>query len=170
MTKVVIIGGGWAGVGAAVAAKNAGADVVVLERTDLLLGTGLVGGIMRNNGRFTATEEAIAMGGGEVFQVVDENCRHKNIEFPGHKHASLYDIATIEPAIERLLQKKGVEFKLSTKVVAVEPGKVVCEADGKKFEIPADKVLLSIGRRAATEGIGLENIGVAAERGDFICR
>ena len=61
--KVVIVGGGWAGSGAAMAAKNAGADeVVVLERTDLLLGTGLVGGIMRNNGRFTATEEAIAMG------------------------------------------------------------------------------------------------------------
>ncbi len=120
MTKVVIIGGGWAGVGAAVAAKNAGADVVVLERTDLLLGTGLVGGIMRNNGRFTATEEAIAMGGGEVFQVVDENCRHKNIEFPGHKHASLYDIATIEPAIEHLLKKKGVEFHLKSRVTDVE--------------------------------------------------
>ena len=51
--KVVIVGGGWAGSGAAMAAKNAGADeVVVLERTDMLLGTGLVGGIMRNNGRF----------------------------------------------------------------------------------------------------------------------
>lgn len=67
MPKVVIVGGGWAGCGAALAARDAGADVVVLERTDCLLGTGLVGGIFRNNGRFTAAEEMIAMGGGRSF-------------------------------------------------------------------------------------------------------
>lgn len=48
----------------ALSAAKAGAQVVLLERTDLLLGTGLVGGIFRNNGRYTAAEEAIAMGGG----------------------------------------------------------------------------------------------------------
>ena len=110
--KVVIVGGGWAGSGAAMAAKNAGADeVVVLERTDMLLGTGLVGGIMRNNGRFTATEEAIAMGANEIFETIDAHCRHKNINFPGHEHASLYDIALIETAIRTMLINKGVEVK-----------------------------------------------------------
>ena len=69
--KVIIVGGGWAGCAAAVSAKKNGADVTLCERTDMLLGTGLVGGIMRNNGRFTATEEAIALGGGEIFQIVD---------------------------------------------------------------------------------------------------
>ena len=64
----------------------------------MLLGTGLVGGIMRNNGRFTATEEMIAMGGGELFNVTDTVARHRNIDFPGHKHASLYDVAKVEPA------------------------------------------------------------------------
>ena len=87
--KVIVVGGGWAGSGAAIAARNAGAEVTVLERTDMLLGTGLVGGIMRNNGRFTATEEMIALGGNEIFETIDQNCRHRNIEFPGHKHASL---------------------------------------------------------------------------------
>ena len=76
MPKVVVIGGGWAGCGSALSAKKAGAEVVLLERTDMLLGTGLVGGIMRNNGRFTATEEMIAMGGGELFQVTDSVARH----------------------------------------------------------------------------------------------
>jgi dihydrolipoamide dehydrogenase len=33
------------------------------------------------------------------------------------------------------------------------------------MEVPADKVLLSIGRRAFTDGLGLENIGVETERG-----
>lgn len=109
--KVVIVGGGWAGSGAAIAAKNAGAEVVVLERTDLLLGTGLVGGIFRNNGRFTATEEAIALGANEIFEAMDNCARHKNIEFPGHKHASLYDIALMEPAICKLLTSKGIEVR-----------------------------------------------------------
>ncbi|MBN3384846.1 FAD-dependent oxidoreductase, partial [Clostridium botulinum] len=52
--KVVVIGGGWAGCAAAISAKKAGADVSIFEKTDLLLGLGNVGGIMRNNGRFTA--------------------------------------------------------------------------------------------------------------------
>jgi len=30
--------------------EKPGADVTLLERTDMLLGTGLVGGIFRNNG------------------------------------------------------------------------------------------------------------------------
>ncbi|MFO7709899.1 MAG: FAD-dependent oxidoreductase, partial [Desulfobacterales bacterium] len=66
MVKVVIVGGGWSGCAAALAARNQGAEVVLIERTDMLLGTGLVGGIMRNNGRFTAAEEMIALGGGDL--------------------------------------------------------------------------------------------------------
>ncbi|HZK55639.1 MAG TPA: FAD-dependent oxidoreductase, partial [Desulfosporosinus sp.] len=93
MTKVVIIGGGWSGCAAAISAAKAGAEVTLLERTDMLLGTGLVGGIMRNNGRFTATEEMIAMGGGDLFKICDKTARHRDIKFPGHDHASLYDIA-----------------------------------------------------------------------------
>ena len=115
--KVVIVGGGWAGTGAAVAAIQAGAKVVILERTDMLLGTGLVGGIMRNNGRFTATEEAIAMGLGDIFHVLDNvTARHKNINFPGHKHANLYDIAKTEPEIKKMLLSKGVTIKMKSRV------------------------------------------------------
>ncbi len=95
--RVVIVGSGWAGSAAAVSARKAGADdVILLERTDSLLGTGLVGGIMRNNGRFTATEEMIQLGGGDLFEVCDQTSRHVNMEFPGHKHASIYDVAHIE--------------------------------------------------------------------------
>ena len=58
---------------AAYMARKQGANVILIERTDSLLGTGLVGGIMRNNGRYTATEEMIAMGGGDIFKIIDEN-------------------------------------------------------------------------------------------------
>lgn len=120
MARVIIAGGGWAGCGAAAAAAKKRVEVVVLERTDMLLGTGLVGGIMRNNGRFTATEEAIALGCGDLFRLTDQETRHKNIEFPGHKHASLYDVATMEPTVKKYLQDQGVELHFQARVTDVE--------------------------------------------------
>ncbi len=80
--KVIVVGAGWAGCAAAISAKKQGAEVVLVERTDMLLGTGLVGGIMRNNGRFTATEEMVAMSGGELFQLTDLNSLHRKSNFP----------------------------------------------------------------------------------------
>ncbi len=62
-------------------------------------------------------------------------------------------------------QKKGVTFNLGCRVTGVQPGKVLYESEGKTYEVPSDKVLLSIGRRAFTEGLGLETIGVETERG-----
>ncbi|HYG59639.1 MAG TPA: FAD-dependent oxidoreductase, partial [Symbiobacteriaceae bacterium] len=120
MARVAVIGGGWAGCGAAVAAAKAGAEEVVLfEKTDLLLGTGLVGGIMRNNGRFTATEEMIALGAGDVLEASDRVARHKDVIFPGHRHATLYDVTKIEPEIKRVLQSYGVKIKLISRVTDV---------------------------------------------------
>ncbi|MEM2738720.1 MAG: FAD-dependent oxidoreductase, partial [Candidatus Bathyarchaeia archaeon] len=112
MPKIVVVGGGWSGCAAALAAAKAGAEAVLLERTDMLLGTGLVGGIFRNNGRFTAAEEAIAMGGGELFRIMDNMARHKNIDFPGHKHASLYDVTNIEPEVRKFLKEMGIKIML----------------------------------------------------------
>lgn len=62
-------------------------------------------------------------------------------------------------------QKKGVEFKLGCKVVEVKEGAVVYESDGKACTVQADKILLSIGRKPATEGLGLEKIAVELNRG-----
>jgi hypothetical protein len=119
MIKVVVVGGGWSGCAAAIASAKAGAQVTLLERTDLLLGTGLVGGIFRNNGRYTAAEEAIAMGGGDLFVAMDAHARHKGISFPGHKHASLYDVTIIEPLVKKILQNYGVEIRLTERVTDV---------------------------------------------------
>jgi hypothetical protein len=140
--KVVIVGGGWAGTAAALAARQAGCEVELFERADMLLGTGLVGGIMRNNGRFTVTEEMLAMGGGDLFRITDETARHRNIEFPGHKHASLYDVSTIEPAVRRALLAAGVQVHLMARVndVAVEDGtmtKVVAAKFGSSETLEA---------------------------------
>ncbi|MFV0517380.1 MAG: FAD-dependent oxidoreductase [Aminipila sp.] len=119
MYKVVVIGGGWSGCAAAIAAKKAGASVTLIEKTDLLLGLGNVGGIMRNNGRFTATEENIALGASELFDITDRCSTHTNIDFPGHKHASLYNVMKVEPQVRRLLKEMGIEIHLTTRAIDV---------------------------------------------------
>lgn len=118
--KIVVVGGGWSGCAAALAAAAAGAEVALLERTDMLLGTGLVGGIMRNNGRHTAAEEMIAMGAGDLFRLADANALHRGIEFPGHRHADLYSVARMEPLVRRHLLAKGVAVHCGLRVTDVE--------------------------------------------------
>ena len=120
MAKVVVIGGGWAGCAAAIAAKKAGADVLILEKTDLLLGLGNVGGIMRNNGRYTACEEAIALGANELFNITDKHAIHTNIDFPGHNHATIYNVTKVEPVVRRMLIDMDIKVKLISRVVNVE--------------------------------------------------
>lgn len=118
--KVIVIGAGWSGIAAAIAAKKAGAEVTLLEKTDLTLGLGNVGGIMRNNGRFTASEELIAMGAGELIEITDGISRHKNIEFPGHKNAWLYDVNKIEPLVRKYTEDLGIDLRLIARVSDIE--------------------------------------------------
>ena len=72
---------------------------------------------------------------------------------------------------QRLMEKQGVSFKLATKVTGVKASKkmqsVTFEpvAGGESQSIEADVVLVSTGRRPYTEGLGLEEAGVAMERG-----
>lgn len=81
---------------------------------------------MRNNGRFTASEELIALGAGDLINITDKNSRHKNIEFPGHKHASLYDVNIIEAEVRKHLNSLGIKIFTETRVkdVDVEGNKI----------------------------------------------
>ena len=80
--------------------------------------------------------------------------------------------AEISRNFERILTKQGLKFRLKTKVTAAKKAKdgvtlsVEPVGGGKAEEIKADVVLLSIGRRAYTEGLGAKEAGVALdERG-----
>jgi dihydrolipoamide dehydrogenase len=69
-------------------------------------------------------------------------------------------------ALQRALTKQGFTFRLSTKVVAAIPGNdgvslaLEPAQGGPREEIKADVVLVAIGRRPYTEGLGLEAAGV----------
>jgi dihydrolipoamide dehydrogenase len=60
--------------------------------------------------------------------------------------------------------KKGIEFHLETKVTEVNATEVIVEKGGKRSSIPADKILLSVGRRPITAGLGLETLNIEMDR------
>ena len=65
-------------------------------------------------------------------------------------------------------QKRGMEFKLSSKVLEVKTDSVIYEENGEKKEISCDKVMLSAGRRPATAGIGLETLNLQMDRAAIV--
>ncbi|WP_066873738.1 FAD-dependent oxidoreductase [Clostridium mediterraneense] len=145
--KVLIIGGGWAGVAAAIEAKKIGADVEIFEKTDFLLGLGNVGGIMRNNGRYTAAEELKAMGAGELIDICDKLTRHKDIEFPGHKHAWLYDANLIEGEVARYIKELGIIVHSVTRIIDIklEDKKIIGLIDSEQNFYPGDVFIETTG-------------------------
>ena len=76
----------------------------------------------------------------------------------------------ISAMLRAIYAKKGIAFNLRCKVIGIEKkgeqGVVVYEdPDGHVQRVEGNKILLSVGRRANIKGFGLENLGVAAERG-----
>ena len=76
----------------------------------------------------------------------------------------LYDAELSRP-VERWLKKNGVTVHLKSKVTgSTGKGKKLVlnyeDAEGKPGEIPCDKILVTVGRRANTQGWGLEQMGV----------
>src|SRR6516162_7042130 len=71
---------------------------------------------------------------------------------------------------QRILEKQGMSFRLSSKVTAIDSSgsrlKATVEpaAGGAAQEIEADAALIAIGRVPYTEGLGLDAIGVARDR------
>jgi dihydrolipoamide dehydrogenase len=75
---------------------------------------------------------------------------------------------------QRALSKRGLKFQLGRAVKGVEKGEngltLTIERVGKdKIEsLDADKVLVAIGRRPVTRGLGLDDLGVAVNARGFI--
>jgi len=70
----------------------------------------------------------------------------------------------VSDAFLKILQKQGMQFNLSTKVISVKKNKngatVTVEKNGAKSDINCDIVLMSVGRKPNTVGLNLDKIGV----------
>jgi len=74
----------------------------------------------------------------------------------------------IAKAFQKALSKQGFKFSLGTKVTGAETSGSgvklsVEDKKGKKSTLNADVVLVAIGRSPYTEGLGLEDVGVAMD-------
>ena len=65
-------------------------------------------------------------------------------------------------------EKRGIEFKLSSKVVNISDKGLVYEKDGEKYNLACDKILLCAGRKARSENIGLEKLGLSMDRSAIV--
>jgi dihydrolipoamide dehydrogenase len=75
----------------------------------------------------------------------------------------------VAKSFQRLLQKQGITFQLSSKVTAIDPSgaklkaSVEPAAGGAAEAIEADVALIAIGRVPFTQGLGLDGVGVALD-------
>ncbi|HEY0435019.1 MAG TPA: dihydrolipoyl dehydrogenase, partial [Phenylobacterium sp.] len=82
--------------------------------------------------------------------------------------------AEVAKTFQRALTKQGIKFRLSSKVTGAAAGKggvkltVEPVAGGAAETLEAEYVLLSIGRRPYTQGLGLESVGITPDKRGFI--
>ena len=72
----------------------------------------------------------------------------------------------ISAMLQDIYAKKGIKFNLNCKVTEIRGNEVIyVDKDGQTLSAKGDKILMSVGRRAVTAGIGLENLGLELNRG-----
>lgn len=82
--------------------------------------------------------------------------------------------AEVQKQALRLFKKQKMKFELGRKVTGVEKSgksltvKTEASAGGKEKDIETDVVLVCIGRRPYTTGLGLETVGVETDKRGFI--
>jgi dihydrolipoamide dehydrogenase len=76
----------------------------------------------------------------------------------------------VSKEMERVLKKRGIKVFTGAKVLSetltIEDGVLIeAEINGEKKEFKADKLLVSVGRKANIENIGIENTDIVVENG-----
>ena len=123
---IVVCGAGMAGIGAATAAARAGADVLLVEQTEVLGGLGASGGV----GNFSAAEGG-HKGQGRIYQDVIDGLRHykaigdengwltrRNKELKCEN--MMFDHQTLPIVLRDLCQEAGVDIIHATAAVGAE--------------------------------------------------
>lgn len=81
----------------------------------------------------------------------------------------LYDRQLVEP-VRSWLDRRGVAFHLGARALSLNAtgdGLIIADEDGVTITLPADKILVTVGRRPATDGWGLEAMAIERD-GRFV--
>jgi dihydrolipoamide dehydrogenase len=71
----------------------------------------------------------------------------------------------ISRMLREMYTRKGIRFNLSCKVTEIKGNEVFyVNPEGVQASVGGEKILMSVGRRAVTQGFGLENLGVETDR------
>ncbi|MBN1412698.1 MAG: dihydrolipoyl dehydrogenase [Spirochaetales bacterium] len=80
--------------------------------------------------------------------------------------------AEVSTALKRVFDKRKVESFLGAKATDCQPKKgqlsITIEQDGKSHTLQAEKLLVAVGRKPNTEGLGLESLGIKTEKGFIV--
>ncbi|MBI2287981.1 MAG: FAD-dependent oxidoreductase [Chloroflexi bacterium] len=113
--KVVVVGAGFAGCGAAAAAVRAGAEVTLVEKTDSLTGMGQLAGSYRRGVSVPGEAELVAMGASDMLKALDSTVilsRFENLKLKDPRLVTLYDTRKISQAVDKTLRGLGVNVIL----------------------------------------------------------
>lgn len=164
--------------------KKSSGDAVILETKNILLATGStpinVPGLKFDGKHIVSSTEALSfhsvpehlgiVGGGYIGLELGSVWRRLGSRVTVIE--MLPKIATtldgqISRALDRILRQQGFDFRMKTKVskAAVVGDKVeaALESDGKETMLTFDRLLVSVGRRPQTAGLGLETLGVETD-------
>ncbi len=117
--QVIVVGGGFAGIAAAIAARKAGAQATLLERTDMLSGAGLRAARLYHDLRIVGGEEAKALGGPEVFEALESILLHRG-NIIGEEGSFIYNTALVDTTMRKIVEAAGVELHMESRAVEVE--------------------------------------------------
>lgn len=135
--RVVVVGAGFAGIGVAVGAAKAGAEVILLERMNFVVGSGIRAGRMNYNGKLVAAEESKAMGAGDVFEGLESILLHRG-NIVDEAHGYVYDARIVDGTMQRVLTGLGVDLRFESRVINVSKEKDVIKSvllgGGKRVE------------------------------------
>ncbi len=70
--------------------------------------------------------------------------------------------------VERALSARGVELHVGTKALGLDGGDLVVEGPRGEHRLPADTVIVAVGRRPNTDALGLEQAGLRLDAGGLI--
>ncbi|MBM2831090.1 MAG: FAD-dependent oxidoreductase [Dehalococcoidia bacterium] len=144
--RVVVVGAGFAGCAAAISAAKAGAEVILLERMDFVVASGIRAGRMNYNGKLVAAEEAKALGAGDMFEAL-ESIKLHDTNIVDEVNGYVYNAIIVEPTVRRLVEGAGVDMRLVNRVTDVirEDGRLKAVKVGRKGAVEGDVFVDSSG-------------------------